>query len=199
MRNLIIAKTAHIKNALWIHLVSGLVCVLIAGCAMYFANQSIQDRRGVFLDARHELRVSRENLNTASAQHREIDHKVRDFEERTKDLLQLIPVSRYNERSAKIVQIAESSGVIVDSLQRESMLEDAPVPVLPMIFYGQAKAQEAFEFIDRFNDHMPDIHLQQVEINLSNDQSDMIYLELEMIWFVDHDGAHAQFSKESSN
>lgn len=168
-----------------IHVAGGILCAAIASAAVVFAYQSIENRRGLFLSARHELTTIRADLDQAVAKRTSLALRVNTLEDSTRDEMHLSTVKRLNQRTAEISNIAETVGVSIDTLQPDSLIEDRRVPVQPLDLEGSAKASNVSVLLDRFDQEMPDMHIQEIEITSESLGSQRVRLRLRLYWFVD--------------
>lgn len=168
-----------------VHLVGGLCCALIAGSSIYFAGNAISKRRGLFLNARHELSSTKSLLNDSVIERTTLTSQVRALEYATADQVELVSVKKLNGRTAEIVALAESVDIRIDSLQPGEQITDKRVPVLPMILVGSANADDVFAFLGLLGDQMPDIHIQELDLVSGSLESSTVQIDMQMYWFID--------------
>ncbi len=173
------------KHLLKIHFVGGLICLLIAGSSIYFAGNSIAKRRGLFFTARHELANIKLQLNETVKQRTSLSRQVQMLEQESAAQLELVSVRQLNARTVKIVSLAESLQIRVDSLQPEDRILDKRVPVQPLRFKGVSNAEDIFAFLGLMSDQMPDIHIHSIDILSTSMDSSAVQVEMQMYWFVD--------------
>jgi hypothetical protein len=171
-----------------VHLLGGMTCVLIAGSAVYFAGQSISNRRGLFLSARHELERTRAELNDTINQRASLMMRVQTLEQLTADQPELTSVKMLNTRTADIVAIAESVDMLVDSLQPLDRITDKRVPVQPLEFRGTANAENVFAFLGLLGERMPDIHVQSIDLIKDSIDTSDVRVVCMLYWFNDPAG-----------
>lgn len=179
------AKGGMSPELLKIHGIGGGLCVLIAGCAIFFAGSSITKRRGLFLSARQELASTKTQLNEAVRQRGVLASRVQRLEQLTREDLDLVSVRRLNARTADIVALAERADVTIDSLQPQERILDARVPVQPLDLVGSAGADSVVAFLGALGEEMPDIHVQMVMLTSGSFESSVVDLRLQLFWFVD--------------
>lgn len=168
-----------------IHLAGGLACLVIAGGAVWFGADSIAKRRGVFLNARHELTAVRSELDEAVGARTRLASRVEDLGDATRDALSLSPVRRLNKRTEELSRLAESVGVDVDRLQPGEMITDARVPVQPIDLDGSAVASDVSRFLSRLDRDLPDMHIQSIDMTSESLGSTRVRLRMTLNWFVD--------------
>ncbi len=173
------------KHLFKVHLVGGLICLLIAGSSVYFAGSSIAKRRGVFLNARHELANVKSQLNESVKQRTSLAGQVQILEHASAAKLELVSVRRLNARTAEIVSLAESLDIRIDSLQPEERILNKRVPVQPLVFRGASDADDVFDFLGRMSEQMPDIHIHSIDILSSEIDSSAVQIEMQLYWFID--------------
>lgn len=173
------------NSAIKVHVIGGLMCLLIAGSSVYFATSAVNKRRGVFLNSRHELANVKSMLMESTSQRVRLTSRVQVLKESTSRQVALVPVSKLNSRTAKIVGLAESVGVDIDSLQPEARITDKRVPVQPMMLIGNADADDLFSLLNILGDQMPDIHIQLIEIESISPESSLVHIQMRMYWFID--------------
>lgn len=171
-----------------IHAIGGAFCLAIAGGSVWFAADSISNRRGLFLSARHELSAVRTELDQAVSQRGSLAARVNNLEEATRDALELSSIHRLNQRTAELSRLAESVDVSVDTLQPGEMVLEARVPVQPLELVGTAGASSVSDLLDELNQQMPDMHIQSIEMTSEALGSDRVRLRLTLYWFVDPTG-----------
>lgn len=179
------SKSSRDPSILRIHAVCGLVCVAIAGGAVWFAADSIAKRRGLFLSARHELSAVRGELDQVVAQRSSLAMRVNALEDVTRDGLTLSSAKRLNIRTTEISRLSEEVGVSVDTLQPSEMITDSRVPVQPLELVGTAQAANVSDLLDELSERMPDMHIQMIEITSTALGSDRVRLRVLLYWFVD--------------
>lgn len=179
-------KNGH--GLLAIHAVGIAACTVIAGGALYFAGSSISNRRGVFLNARHELANTKGLLNDSLSERSVIELQVVKLEAAAENQSALLPVKTLNARTVEIVALAERAHISIDSLQPGDLITDQHVPVLPLSLSGQANAEHVFQFFDLLGKHMSDIHIQRVDMESKDMDSPLVNISLVLYWFVDPAG-----------
>lgn len=177
-------QSSH-KHLLKVHIAGGLVCALIAGGSIYFAGNEISKRRGIYLNARHELASTKSLLNDSNIKKSALASRVRTLEMQAVDQIKLISVRQLNARTSEIVRLAESVGIRIDSLQPEERVTDKRVPVQPMRFIGSSDANKVILFLGLMSDHMPDIHIQTVDLHSDSMESASVEIDILMYWFID--------------
>jgi len=175
------SKSGHLQ----VHLVGGLVCALIAGASIYFAGAAISKRRGVFLSARHELASKKSLLNESASQRATLAGQIRKIEQQSDHQIKLYPARQLNARTAEIVLLAESVNIQIDSLQPSERIDDARVPVQPLMLAGNSNADDVFAFIELLGERMPDIHIQGIDILNGSIETPEVHINMELYWFVD--------------
>lgn len=183
-----LGKSKSSGSLVLVHLFGGAACISIAAGAIFFAGSSISNRRGVFLNARHELANTKGLLNDSLTERSKIELEVLELEEAAKDQLKLLPIKTLNARTVEIVALAEVSGILIDSLQPGERISGHRVPVLALEFKGQASAESVFAFFERMRVRMPDIHIQRVDLVSADSDTSMVQLSLGLYWFIDPDG-----------
>jgi len=173
------------SSQIQVHLVGGLVCALIAGASIYFAGTAISKRRGVFLNARHELASKKSMLNDSASQRATLAGRIRSIEKQSSHQIELFSAKELNSRTAEIVKLAESVEIQIDSLQPNNRIDDARVPVQPLILTGNSTADQVFAFIELIGDRMPDIHIQGIDIVNGALETPEVHISMELYWFVD--------------
>ena len=174
------------KHLIKIHIAGGLICALIAGASVFFAGGAVSKRRGVLLNARHELASTQALFNDSAAKRASLSARVQSLEVESSQQIKLMSVKQLNVRTGKVVEIAESVGIRIDSLQPEERLVDQRVSVLPMRFIGSADADEVFEFLELMRDKMPDIHIHTIDLVSDSLDSSVVKVDILLYWFVDH-------------
>jgi hypothetical protein len=171
--------------ALKIHVIGAIICLAIAGGSIWFAADSISNRRGLFLSARHELTTVRSELDQAVDKRTSLASRVRMLEELTSDALELSSVKLLNKRTAEISRLAESVGISVDTLMPGEMIKDARVPVQPLELVGTADAGDVSVLLDELSVQMPDMHIQLIDIRTESFDSAQVRIQFSLYWFVD--------------
>lgn len=174
-----------------IHLAGALMCLLIAGASVFFAGNAVSQRRGVFLNARHELASTKSLLSDSASERASLSALVQTLELQKRDQVQLVSVRLLNARTGAIVKLAESVGISIESLQPEERVADQRVPVQPMRFIGSADADDLFAFLGLMSEQMPDIHIQSIDLISGSMESSDVEVDLLMYWFIDPADADA--------
>ena len=190
-KGLAMSNQSSKTNLFKIHIVGALVCLLIAGASVFFAGSAVSQRRGVFLNARHELANTKSLLSESASERALLVADVQTLELETKDRVQLVSVRLLNARTGTIVRLAESVGISIESLQPEDRITDKRVPVQPMRFIGSANADDLFLFLGLMSEDMPDIHIQSIDLISDSMESSNVEIDLLMYWFIDPADADA--------
>ncbi|CAN0595062.1 unnamed protein product, partial [Laminaria digitata] len=131
-----------------VHLIGGGLCLAIAAGSIWFAADSVANRRGLFLSARHELTTAKEELSEVVATRSSLVSQVQHLEKITSEQLDLTSVKALNARSAQIAAHAEATSISLDSLQPlELIRSDARVPVQPLELVGESLADDFASFL----------------------------------------------------
>lgn len=168
-----------------IHIIGGIICLSIIGGAVWFASDSIAKRRGLFLSARHELSTVRSDLDGAVSSRTSLATRVQQLDELTRDALELSPVKRLNKRTEELSRLCESVQVAVDTLQPGEMILDSRVPVQPLELSGSAAASDVTLLLEKFDEQMPDMHIQSIDMTSESLGSSRVRLRMSLYWFVD--------------
>ena len=171
-----------------IHLIGGLVCVLIAGASVAVSGNAVSKRRGIFLNARHELASVKGMLSGSAGQRASLDTRVHRVEKIVSDQVHLYTAKMLNTRTAEIVELAESVRMRVDSLQPTEMITDQRVPVQPLQLVGEANADAVYKFLEIIRTQMPDIHVQSIDLKSASLDTPTVGIEIKFYWFVDPAG-----------
>ena len=172
-------------KAMRIHIIGGILCVAIAGTAIWFASDSIAKRRGLFLSSRHELTTVRADLDQAVNSRTALANRVNALEDATRDSLELSPVQRLNKRTQELSRLSETVGIEVDTLQPGKMILDSRVPVQPLELEGSAVASDVSRLLDQLDKQMPDMHIQAINMTSEALGSTRVRLQISLYWFVD--------------
>ena len=176
------------KNPLMpIHLAGSAVCLAITVGAFVFAGQSIQKRRGIFLNARQELATVQELQHQSTNDRTQLATMVQESIARSADFITLDPLSTMNRRMVNIVEMAESSGIQVDALQHQDLISVAEVQVQPFVLVGTADADSAYQFIKELANAMADVHVQRIDLSGVSNETSTVRVEVMMYWFVEPD------------
>lgn len=178
-------KPSNAGSLARIHAVGALVCALIAAGSIGFAAHSVSKRRGLFLSARHQLTTVKGELNESIAQRSSLATRVQRLQRQTDQQLDLVTVKNINARSVEIARIAETNAISVDSLQPLAFISDSRVPVQPLELIGSADADSVTELLGQIANHMPDIHIQAIELASESIGSKQVRIRLLLYWFVD--------------
>jgi hypothetical protein len=178
-------KASKDKALIKIHIIGGMICLGIIAGAVWFASDSIAKRRGLFLSARHELSDVRSDLDKAVTSRTSLATRVQQLEEATRDSLELMPVQRLNKRTEELSRLCESVRVAVDTLQPGEMIVDSRVPVQPLELSGSAAASDVNLLLERFDQQLPDMHIQSIDMMSESLGSSRVRLRMSLYWFVD--------------
>lgn len=179
------------KNPLMpIHFLGSAICMAIIVGAFVFAGQSIQKRRGIFLNARQELATVQELQHQSTNERSQLAMMVQESIARSAGFITLDPLSTMNRRMVNIVEIAESSGIQVDALQHQDQLSVAEVQVQPFVLVGSANANAAYQFIKELANAMADVHVQRIDLSGVSNENSTVRVEVMMYWFVEPDGGN---------
>ena len=178
------AKPSMNKHLFKIHAAGVAVCALIAGASVYFASKSISNQRGHYFNAQHMLAAAKGDLNEAVTQRMRLTTQVQHLQAQTADDLKLVSIKELNSRTAQIVELAESVGVRVDSLQPRDLITDKQVPVEPLEMKAQAQAADLFVLLGLMNEQMADIHIQSIDILNNSADSSEVLISMTLYWFV---------------
>ncbi|MDF1808467.1 MAG: hypothetical protein P1U42_02095 [Phycisphaerales bacterium] len=172
------------KHLLKIHVLGSVACLLIACSAIYFASKSIANQRGHYFNAQHLLANAKSDLNESLTQRMLLTTRVQHLKKEVESQLDLVPVRMLNSRTAQIVELAESVGVRIDSLQPLEKITNNQVPVQPLEIRAKSSASELYKLLGEMNELMPDIHIQSIDIlNVSKEISD-VQITILLYWFV---------------
>lgn len=178
-------KSVSDSGLMKVHFAGAAVCVLIAAGSIWFAADSISKRRGLFLSARHELTNTKHRLSEVVTRRSTLAAHVQNLERLTSQQLALVSVRQLNARSQRIARLAESLDISIDSLQPQTMITDAKVPVQPLELIGSADADAVSDLLGALGSQMPDMHIQAIELDSVSTGSDRVLIRLLMYWFVD--------------
>lgn len=177
------------KNPLiQIHVAGVAICLLIIVGAIVFAGQSIQKRRGIFINARQELATVQALQHQSMNDRARMTSQVKESLARSAAFIPLEPVTMMNQRMVRIVELAESEGIQVDALQNQPLLTEGLVQVQPFVLTGFADADAAYMFLRELEQSMNDVHIQSIDLSGVSTENSRVHIQVLMYWFVESDG-----------
>ena len=91
--------------------------------------------------------------------------------------------SSYNQRSAMIASVAESSGIRIDTLQPEEQRTEGRVSWIPIVCTGEGGVDSLMSWIETLEKEWPDIVVQSLSIDTGSADG-LVRLGVVFRWYV---------------